>query len=347
MPVVLRLAPLMIKTLRRATCLALFQALALSATGAVADGNLLNVSYDVTRELYKDYNQVFLKHWKAKTGEVVTINQSHGGSSKQALSVVAGLEADVVTMNQSNDIDLIAERGGLLPVDWSKRLPHNSAPYTSTQVFLVRKGNPKNVHDWADLVKPGVAVIVPNPKTSGNGRYTYLAAWGYSLKKGGGEAKAKEFVGQLFRNVPILDAGGRAATTTFVQRNIGDVLVTFENEVLLIKKELGGDQFDVVYPSISILAEPPVAVVDKVVDKRGTRKLAQAYLDYLYSEEGQEVIAKHYFRPRLESVAKKYAAEFKQLQLFTIDEVFGGWQKAQKAHFDDGGLFDQIYAGKK
>lgn len=314
---------------------------------AQAQQSLLNVSYDVTRELYKDINPAFAAAWKARTGETVTINQSHAGSSKQAMSVVNGLEADVVTMNQSNDIDLVASRGGLLPADWAKRLPNNSAPYTSTTVFLVRKGNPKAIRDWDDLVKPAVQVIVPNPKTSGNGRYTYLAAWGYVLKKGGDPAQARDFVTRLFKNVPILDAGGRAATTTFTQRNIGDVLVTFENEVLLIKKELGGDAFDIVYPSVSILAEPPVALVDKVVDKRGTRKLAQAYLDFLYSPEGQEIVAKHYFRPRLDSVVKKHAAEFKPLQLFTIDEVFGGWQKAQKIHFDDGGLFDQIYVARK
>lgn len=320
--------------------------LAFSASATLAGQSLLNVSYDVTREFYKDYNPAFAAYWKAKTGEAVTINQSHGGSSKQAMSVANGLEADVVTMNQSNDVDLLASRGGLLPADWIKRLPNNSAPYTSTTVFLVRKGNPKGIKDWNDLVKPGVQVIVPNPKTSGNGRYTYLGAWGYVLKKGGDEAKAREFVGKLFKNVPILDAGGRAATTTFTQRNLGDVLVTFENEVLLIKKEIGGNDFDVVYPSVSILAEPPVAIVDKVVDKRGTRKLAQAYLDYLYSPEGQELAAKHYFRPRLDSVVKKYSGDFKPLQLFTIDEVFGGWQKAQKTHFDDGGLFDQIYVNK-
>jgi sulfate transport system substrate-binding protein len=310
---------------------------------AFADTAILNVSYDVARELYKDYNQAFIKHWKAKTGETVSVNQSHGGSSKQAMSVVAGLEADVVTMNQSNDIDLLAENR-LVPVDWAKRLPNGSAPYTSTQVFLVRKGNPKNIRDWNDLIKPGIAVVVPNPKTSGNGRYTYLAAWGYVVKKGGNQDKAREFVGQLFKNVPVLDTGGRAATTTFTQRNIGDVLVTFENEVLLIQKEIGGDQFDVVYPSISILAEPPVTVVDKVVDKRNTRKVAQAYLEYLYSEEGQEIVARHYFRPRLDSVAKKHASQFKPLALFTIEDMFGGWQKAQKTHFDDGALFDQMYA---
>ncbi len=314
---------------------------------AQAQQSLLNVSYDVTRELYKDINPAFAAAWKARTGETVTINQSHAGSSKQAMSVVNGLEADVVTMNQSNDIDLVASRGGLLPADWARRLPNNSAPYTSTTVFLVRKGNPKAIRDWDDLAKPAVQVIVPNPKTSGNGRYTYLGAWGYVLKKGGDPAQARDFVTRLFKNVPILDAGGRAATTTFTQRNIGDVLVTFENEVLLIKKELGGDAFDIVYPSISILAEPPVSLVDKVVDKRGTRKIAQAYLDFLYSPEGQEIVAKHYFRPRLDSVVKKHAAEFKQLQLFTIDEVLGGWQKAQKVHFDDGGLFDQIYVARK
>ena len=314
---------------------------------AQAQQSLLNVSYDVTRELYKDINPAFAAVWKAKSGDTVTVNQSHAGSSKQALSVVNGLEADVVTMNQSNDIDLLASRGGLVPAEWAKRLPNNSAPYTSTTVFLVRKGNPKAVRDWDDLVKPGVQVIVPNPKTSGNGRYTYLGAWGFVLKRGGDEAKARDFVGRLFRNVPILDAGGRAATTTFTQRNIGDVLVTFENEVLLIKKEIGGDLFDIVYPSVSILAEPPVSIVNKVVDKRGTRKLAQAYLDFLYSPEGQEIVAKHYFRPRLESVTRKYAAQFKPLQLFTIDEVFGGWQTAQKIHFDDGGLFDQIYVARQ
>lgn len=322
--------------------------LILSTWGLVAsaDTAILNASYDVARELYKDYNQAFIKHWKTKTGETVTVNQSHGGSSKQAMSVVAGLEADVVTMNQSNDIDLLAANN-LVPADWAKRLPNGSAPYTSTQVFLVRKGNPKNIRDWDDLVKPGIAVVVPNPKLTGNGRYTYLAAWGYVVKKGGNADKAREFVTQLFRNVPVLDGGGRAATTTFTQRAIGDVLVTFENEVLLIKKEIGGDAFDVVYPSISILAEPPVAVVDKVVDKRGTRKVAQAYLEYLYSEEGQEIVARHYYRPRLASVAKKSASQFKSLQLFTIDDVFGGWQKAQKTHFDDGGLFDQIYSKGK
>jgi len=320
----------------------LFSAIVFSSV-AHADSSLLNVSYDVTREFYKDYNPAFAKYWKQKTGETVTINQSHGGSSKQARAVADGLEADVITMNQANDIDILYERGGLIPKDWQKRLPNASSPTTSTTVFLVRKGNPKNIRDWDDLVKPGVAVVIPNPKTSGNGRYGYLAAWGYVIKKGGNEAKAREFVGKLFKNVPVLDTGGRGATTTFVQRDIGDVLLTFENEVYLIKKELGNDKFDVVYPSSSILAENPVSVVDKVVDKRKTRPLAQAYLEYLYSEEGQEIAARHYLRPRLESVAAKHKADFKPIELFTVDEVFGGWTKAQKTHFADGGVFDQIY----
>ena len=321
----------------------LLAAALLCAGPAAADTTLLNVSYDVARELYKDYNVAFARHWKQSSGETVTINQSHGGSSTQAMAVVNGLEADVVSMNQSNDIDLIATRGKLLPADWQKRLPHDSAPYTSAQVFLVRRGNPKAIRDWDDLVKPGVQVVIPNPKITGNGRYTYLAAWGAVVKKGGSEAQARDFVTRLFKNVPILDSGGRAATNTFIQRKIGDVLVTFENEVLLIKKEIGGDQFDVVYPSISILAEPPVAVVDKVVDKRGTRKQAQAYLDYLYSDEGQELVARHYYRPRSEKILRAHAADFPPLKLFTVGEVFGGWQKAQKVHFADGGLFDQIY----
>ena len=321
----------------------LLAAVLLSASAAHADTTLLNVSYDVARELYKDYNLVFAKHWKQVSGETVTINQSHGGSSSQAMAVAKGLEADVVSMNQSNDIDLIASRAKLLPDDWQKRLPHNSAPYTSTQVFLVRRGNPKAIRDWDDLVKPGVQVIIPNPKITGNGRYTYLAAWGAVLKKGGTEAQARDFVSRLFKNVPILDSGGRAATNTFIQRKIGDVLVTFENEVLLIKKEIGGDQFDVVYPSISILAEPPVALVDKVVDRRGSRKQAQAYLEYLFADEGQEIAARHYYRPRSEKVLRAHAADFPPLKLFTVNEVFGGWQNAQRVHFADGGLFDQIY----
>jgi sulfate/thiosulfate transport system substrate-binding protein len=320
----------------------LLTALLLLPLMAQADTTLLNVSYDVTREYYKDFNPAFAKYWKQKTGETVTINQSHGGSSKQARAVSDGLEADVITMNQANDIDILAERK-LIPVDWQKRLPNASAPTTSTTVFLVRKGNPKAIRDWDDLVKPGIAVIIPNPKTSGNGRYSYLAAWGAVVKRGGDEKKAKDFVTRLFKNVPVLDTGGRGATTTFVQRGIGDALLTFENEVDLIKKELGGDQFEVVYPSISILAENPVSLVDKVVDKRKTRGVAQAYLEYLYSEEGQEIAARHHLRPRLESVAAKHAAEFRKLDLFSIDEVFGGWKQAQKVHFNDGGTFDQIY----
>jgi sulfate transport system substrate-binding protein len=309
---------------------------------ANADTALLNVSYDVTREFYKDYNVAFAKYWKQKTGETLTINQSHGGSSKQVRSVADGLEADVITMNQANDIDVLAERK-LIPSDWQKRLPNASSPTTSTTVFLVRKGNPKGIKDWDDLVKPGVAVIIPNPKTSGNGRYSYLAAWGYVLKKGGDAPKAKEFVSRLFKNVPVLDTGGRGATTTFVQRGIGDALLTFENEVALIQKEFGGDQFEVIYPSVSILAENPVSVVDKVVDKHKTRAVAQAYLEYLYTEEGQELAVKHRLRPRLDSVSLKHAGEFPKLILFTIDELFGGWKQAQKDHFNDGGSFDQIY----
>ena len=313
------------------------------STSAFAETNLLNVSYDVTREFYKDFNAAFAQHWKAKTGETVTINQSHGGSSKQARAVADGLEADIISMNQATDIDLLYERGKLIPQDWQKRLPHGSSPTASTTVFLVRKGNPRNVRDWNDLIKPGISVIVPNPKTSGNGRYSYLAAWGYALKKANNPAQAKESVSKLFKNVPVLDAGGRGATTTFAQRGIGDVLLTFENEVYLIKKELGNDQFDVVYPSVSILAENPISLVDKVVDKHRTRGVAQAYLEYHYSEIGQEIAARHHLRPRSELVANKYKDTFRQIDLFTVDEVFGGWRKAQQTHFADGGVFDQIY----
>ncbi len=309
---------------------------------AHAEANLLNVSYDVTREFYKDFNVAFAQYWKQKTGETVTINQSHGGSTKQARSVVEGLEADIISMNQSTDIDILYERGRLIPQDWQKRLPNASSPTSSTTVFLVRKGNPKNIKDWDDLIKPNIAVIVPNPKTSGNGKYSYLAAWGYVLKKGGDEAKARDFVSKLFKNVPVLDTGGRGATTTFAQRGIGDVLLTFENEVSLIKKELG-DQFDVVYPSISILAENPIAVVDRYTKKHNTQAVAQAYAEFHYSEQGQEIAAQHYLRPRNEAIAAKYKANFKPLQLFTVDEVFGGWTKAQKAHFADNASFDQIY----
>jgi sulfate/thiosulfate transport system substrate-binding protein len=317
-----------------------------AALPAHADATLLNVSYDVARELYKDYNAVFVPYWKKKTGETLNINQSHGGSSKQAMSVAAGLEADVVTMNQATDIDLLAEKG-LVSADWRKKFPNGAAPFTTVQVFLVRKGNPKNIKDWDDLVKPGTQVVIPNPKLTGNGRYSYLAGWGSVIKKGGSEAQAKEYITKLFKNVPVLDSGGRAASVTFTQRNIGDVLVTFENEVKLLTLEHGSDKFDVVYPSITILAEPPVAVVEKVVDKKGTRKAATEYLNYLYSEEGQSVGAKNYFRVRNETIAKRYAIMYPKIATFTIDEVFGGWAKAQKTHFADGGVFDQIYTTGK
>jgi sulfate transport system substrate-binding protein len=331
-------------TLRRHLLAASLAFIALPTATLAATAPLLNVSYDVTRELFKDINPVFIAEWKKSTGETLTINQSHGGSSKQARSVADGLDASVVTMNQANDIDMLAERG-VLAADWTKRFPHNAAPFYSTMVYLVRKGNPKQIKNWADLAKPGVKVIVPNPKTSGNGRYTYLAAWGYVIKQGGSEAQARELVGKLFKNVPILDTGGRAATTTFTQRQIGDVLVTFENEVQLVRAEFG-DSFEVVYPLMSILAESPVAVVDKVVDKRGNRKQATAYLNFLYSDAGQEIIAKHHLRPRSAAIAKKYAASFQQITLFTVDSVFGNWQQAQKKHFDDGGEFDKIYQSK-
>lgn len=320
----------------------------LLAAGAQAQTTLLNVSYDVMRDFYKDLNPAFIADWKAKTGETLVINMSHGGSSRQARAVLDGLEADVITMNQANDIDLLAERGKLLPLDWAKRLPNGSAPFTSASVFIVRKGNPKGLKDWNDLVKPGVAVIVPNPKTSGNGRYTYLSAWEYARRApGGNEAHAREFVAKLFANVPVLDTGGRGATTTFIQRGIGDVLVTFENEAEMIAKEFGRGSFDVVYPSLSVQAEPPVAVVDKNVDRRGTRKQAQAYLDFLYTPHGQEIAAQNYLRPRDPAVFAKYAKQFPALKLVTIDEAFGGWARVQKTHFDDGGLFDQIYQPAK
>jgi len=304
---------------------------------------LLNVSYDPTRELYQDINAAFSKQWKDKAGDTVTIQQSHGGSGKQARSVIDGLEADVVTLALAYDIDAISEKAKLIDKDWQKRLPNNSTPYTSTIVFLVRKGNPKGIKDWDDLVKPGVAVVTPNPKTSGGARWNYLAAWGYALKKNNNdEAKAKDFVVKLFRNVPILDTGARGATTTFVQRGIGDVLIAWENEALLSLKESGADKFELVTPSISILAEPPVAWVDKVVKRHGTEEVTKAYLNFLYSPEGQEIGAKNFYRPRSEAVAQKYADKFPKLTLFTIDEVFGGWQKAQKKHFDSEGIFDQI-----
>jgi sulfate transport system substrate-binding protein len=322
-------------------------AVSLGASAHAAESTLLNVSYDVSRELYKDINPAFVAQWKAKTGENLTINQSHGGSSKQAMSVAAGLEADVITMNQSPDIDILVERGGLVAADWRKRLPHDASPYTTTSVFLVRKGNPKQIRDWSDLARPGLAVIVPNPKTSGNGRYSYLAAWGYALQKvGGGETAAKEFVAKVFANVPVLDGGGRGATTTFTQRGVGDVLVTFENEAVLIGKEVGEDKFDIVYPSVSIDAPAPVAIVEKVVDKRGTRKQAQAYLEFLFSPEGQEIIARHYFRPRDPAILKKYAGRFPAIRTFSVEAQLGGWKAVQQAHFADGGIYDQIIVKK-
>lgn len=318
--------------------------LGLATFAQAADFSILNVSYDVSRELYKDINPQFAAHWKAKTGDTVTVSQSHGGSSKQALAVSAGLEADVVTMNQSPDIDILVERGGLVAADWRKRLPHDATPYTTTSVFLVRKGNPKGIKDWSDLTRPGLQVIVPNPKTSGNGRYTYLAAWGYALERSGSEAAARDFVARLFANVPVLDGGGRGATTTFTQRDVGDVLVTFENEAILIAQELGEDKFDVVYPSVSIDASAPVAVVQKVVAKRGTLKLAEGYLEFLFSAQGQEIIAKHGFRPRDPAVLKKHARQFPSIRTFSVDDTLGGWSAVQKTHFADGGVFDQIVA---
>jgi sulfate transport system substrate-binding protein len=315
---------------------------------ALGEINLLNVSYDPTRELYQDFNSVFAKYWKKKAGQDVTIKQSHGGSGKQARAVIDGLEADVVTLALAYDIDEIHDKARLIPAGWQKRLPHNSSPYTSTIVFLVRKGNPKKIKDWNDLVKPDVKVITPNPKTSGGARWNYLAAWAYALKqKGGNEAKAKQFVTRLFKNVPVLDSGARGSTTTFVQRGQGDVLLAWENEAFLAVNELGKDKFQIVVPSVSILAEPPVTIVDKVVDKKGTRKVAEEYVRYLYTPEGQEIAAKNYYRPIDKKVAAKYAKTFTKVKLITIDQVFGGWRKAQQTHFADGGTFDQIYTPNK
>lgn len=305
---------------------------------------LLNVSYDPTRELYQDVNAGFARYWKTKTGQDVTIRQSHGGSGSQARAVIDGLDADVVTLALAGDIDRISEKGGLIPADWQSRLPHNSAPYTSTIVFLVRKGNPKHVRDWGDLTRPDVSVVTPNPKTSGGARWNYLAAWGYALKRpGGSQESARAFVSRLYHNVPVLDAGARGATTTFVERGIGDVLIAWENEALLAVKELGGGQVEVVVPSVSILAEPPVAVVDKVATRHGTLAVAQAYLQYLYTDEGQDIAARHYYRPRSATIAARYASQFPKLTLFTVDALFGGWKVAQATHFADGGVFDQIY----
>jgi sulfate transport system substrate-binding protein len=320
--------------------------LALS-TAQAKDFTLLNVSYDPTRELYVDFNKAFAAYYKAKTGDTVSVKQSHGGSGKQARSVIDGLDADVVTLALAYDIDEIAERAKVLPADWQKRLKHNSAPYTSTYIFLVRKGNPKGVKDWGDLVKPGVSVITANPKTSGGARWGYLAAYGWALKQpGGNEARARDFIARLFSNVPVLDSGARGSTVTFAERGIGDVLLAWENEAHLSIKEFGADKFDIVYPPSSILAEPPVAVVDRNADRRGTRAVAQAYVDYLYSPEGQEIAARNFYRPIDAKVAARYEKQFPKVNLFTIDEVFGGWTKAQKTHFADGGVFDQIYTRK-
>lgn len=322
-------------------------ALVLSTAAHAAEVSLLNVSYDPTRELYQDFNKAFAAHWKAKSGDELKNKQSHGGSGKQARAVIDGLAADVVTLALAYDIDEIANRG-LIAKDWQKRLPHNSAPYTSTIVFLVRKGNPKGIKDWNDLARPGIAVITPNPKTSGGARWNHIAAWGYALKQpGGNEKTAQEFLTKIYKNVPVLDSGARGSTTTFIERGIGDVLVTWENEALLAIKELGPEKVETVSPSISILAEPPVAVVDKVVDRRGTRKVAEAYLQFLYTDEGQEIAAQNYYRPINEKIGKKYAAQYPKLKLFTIEEIAGGWNKAQKTHFSDGGVFDQIYLPSK
>ena len=328
---------------RRLVCAATLAALGpcLSTQASAAGATLLNVSYDVSREFYKEFNVAFAAHWKKTTGEDLTLNQSHGGSSRQARSVADGLEADVITMNQANDIDILYERGSLVPRDWAQRLPHNSSPTTSVSVILVRKGNPRNIRDWSDLGRSGVSVIIPNPKTSGNGRYTYLAAWGAGVKAGLSADAAKALVTRIFANVPVLDGGGRGATTTFAQRNIGDALVTFESEVPLIEREFGSG-FEVIYPSRTILAENPVSVVDKVVDRKGTRRQATAYLQYLYSEEGQEIAARNHLRPRHEKVLARHARRFPKVNAFTVDEVFGGWTQAQKLHFNDGATYDQV-----
>jgi sulfate transport system substrate-binding protein len=315
----------------------------LAISASAKETKLLNVSYDVTREFYQDYNQAFAAYWKEKTGEAVTINQSHGGSSKQAQSVVNGLEADVVTMNQPPDIDIL-HSVDLIPANWSSRLPNNSVPYTSTIVFVVRKGNPKNIRNWDDLVRSDVSVVIPNPKTSGNGRYSYLAAWGYALKKSAGDEKqARAFVAKLFANVPVLDTGGRGATTTFADRGIGDVLLTFENEAALVQKQFPDDGLVVVLPPVSILAENPVTWVDRNVRRYHTEAVSRAYLEYLYSDAGQELAAQHFFRPQNQTILARYSTRYKPLELFTVDEIAGGWQKAQKTHFADGGVFDQIF----
>ena len=327
--------------------IAIAAAAVLSRSAVGKDVTLLNVSYDPTRELYVDFNKSFSKYWKDKTGDTLTIRQSHGGSGKQARAVIDGLEADVVTLALAYDIDAVAEQSHLLPTDWQSRFPNNSTPYTSTIVFLVRKGNPKNIHDWDDLIKPGISVITPNPKSSGGARWNYLAAYGYALKKNDGDkAKAKDFVKALFHNVAVQDTGARNATITFVERGIGDVLIAWENEAILSTHEKGKAPTEIIEPSISILAEPPVAVVDRNASRHGTTAVAKSYLEYLYSPEGQEIAARNYYRPRLDSVAQKYSSQFPTLKLFTVDEVFGGWKQAQKTHFADGGIFDQISENK-
>ncbi len=318
-------------------------ALATAAAGSAKNLELLNVSYDPTRELYADYNAAFAKYWKARTGDEVVIKQSHGGSGAQARSVVDGLQADVVTLALAADIDALHANGSLLPAEWQKRLPNNSTPYTSTIVVLVRKGNPKAIKDWDDVVKPGVTIVVPNPKTSGGARWAYLAAWGFAQRKYGSETRAKEYITALYKNVPVLDSGARGATTTFVERGIGDVALSWENEAFLAVKQFGADKFEIVVPSVSILAEPPVAVVDRVAKRKGTTEVAKAYLQYLYSDEGQDIAGRNFYRPRDPAAAAKYAAVFPKIDLFTIDEAFGGWTKAQQTHFADGGVFDQIY----
>ena len=318
--------------------------LAFMGIAQAAPKPLLNVSYDVMRDFYKDYNPAFQKHWEAQHDGKQVVQMSFGGSSKQARSVIDGLPADVITMNMATDINALADNGKLVPENWVTRLPNNSAPFTSATVFIVRKGNPKALKDWPDLVKDGVQVIVPNPKTSGNGRYTFLSAWGYVLKNGGDEAKARAFLGKMFKQVPVLDTGGRAATTTFMTNQIGDVLVTFENEAEMIAREFGRDQFEVIYPSVSAEAEPPVTVVDKVVDKKGTREVAQAYLEYLWSPEGQEIAAKNYLRPRNQEILAKYSDRFPKVDFLSVEKTFGDWREVQKTYFNDGGVFDQVYS---
>jgi len=339
----MRLKPTKLRSILASAALILGLAAAQSLPAATV--KLLNVSYDPTRELYEDYNKAFAAYWRVKTGDIVTVNQSHGGSGKQARSVIEGLEADVVTLALAYDIDALAKEGGLIPPSWQDRLPNRSTPYTSTIVFLVRKGNPKNIHDWSDLVRPGISVITPSPKTSGGARWNYLAAWAWALKQpGGSEMSAEAFVRKLYHNVPVLDSGARGATVTFAERGIGDVLLAWENEAFLAVKESGADKFEIIAPSLSIVAEPPVSVVDQNIDQHGTRKVAEEYLKYLYSKEGQEIVAKHFYRPRDPDVAASHAAQFARIsRLVTIDAVFGGWTKAQATHFADHGSFDRIY----